>query len=82
MREKYGTVGIGMTELGARLEASKTLSDISGTVLKPNLKNATDDSSLVERLGHRVKIVKGSFRNIKVTTPEDLELARILVKRR
>ena len=45
-------------------------------------KNATDDSSLVEGLGHRVKIVKGSYRNIKITTPEDLELARILVKRR
>ena len=51
----------------------------SGTVLALNLKNATDDSSLVERLGHRVKIVKGSFRNIKITTHEDLELARIFV---
>lgn len=44
-------------------------------------RNATDDSSLVERLGHKVKIVKGSYRNIKITTPEDLELARILLRR-
>ncbi|UCD55497.1 MAG: 2-C-methyl-D-erythritol 4-phosphate cytidylyltransferase [Candidatus Omnitrophota bacterium] len=44
-------------------------------------RNATDDSSLVEKLGHRVKIVKGSFRNIKITTPEDLELAKIFVKK-
>ena len=45
-------------------------------------RNATDDSSLVERLGHKVKIVMGSHRNIKITTPEDLELAKILMGKR
>lgn len=40
----------------------------------------TDDSLLVERIGIRVKVVMGSERNIKVTTPYDLELARFLVK--
>ncbi|MEW5802413.1 MAG: 2-C-methyl-D-erythritol 4-phosphate cytidylyltransferase [bacterium] len=35
----------------------------------------TDDSSLVERLGHAVKMIPGSFRNIKITYPEDLDLA-------
>lgn len=45
-------------------------------------RNVTDDSSLVERLGHKVKILKGSFRNIKVTTREDLELAKILIKKK
>ena len=44
-------------------------------------RNATDDSSLVEKLGHKVKIVKGSYRNIKITTPEDLALARVLIKK-
>lgn len=34
----------------------------------------TDDSSLVERLGGKVGIVSGSYRNIKITTPEDLVL--------
>jgi 2-C-methyl-D-erythritol 4-phosphate cytidylyltransferase len=39
---------------------------------------ATDDASLVERLGQTVKIVKGSRRNIKITVKEDLDLARLL----
>jgi len=42
----------------------------------------TDDSMLVELLGKRVKMVKGSYRNIKITTPEDLKLAEILVRKR
>ncbi|MEJ5377964.1 MAG: 2-C-methyl-D-erythritol 4-phosphate cytidylyltransferase [bacterium] len=35
----------------------------------------TDDASLVERLGHKVKIVQGSYENIKVTTKADLKVA-------
>jgi 2-C-methyl-D-erythritol 4-phosphate cytidylyltransferase len=35
----------------------------------------TDDASLVERLGQPVAILAGSYRNIKITTPEDLILA-------
>lgn len=35
----------------------------------------TDDTSLVERLGAKVRIVPGSYENIKITTPEDLLLA-------
>jgi len=35
----------------------------------------TDDASLVERLGKPVRIINGSSRNIKITTPEDLRLA-------
>ncbi|OGW75859.1 MAG: 2-C-methyl-D-erythritol 4-phosphate cytidylyltransferase [Omnitrophica bacterium RBG_13_46_9] len=45
-------------------------------------RDATDDAALIERLGHRVKIVRGSDRNIKITTPEDLALARVLLNRR
>ncbi len=41
---------------------------------------ATDDSVLVERLGIPVKVIKGSEKNIKVTTPNDLELAEFLFK--
>ncbi len=33
---------------------------------------ATDEAGLVERLGHRIQVVKGSPNNIKVTTPADL----------
>ncbi len=35
----------------------------------------TDDASLVERTGGHVKIIRGDYRNIKITTPEDLVLA-------
>lgn len=35
----------------------------------------TDDASLVERNGGIIRIAKGSYRNIKITTPEDLVLA-------
>ncbi|KAF0221377.1 MAG: 2-C-methyl-D-erythritol 4-phosphate [Geobacteraceae bacterium] len=35
----------------------------------------TDDASLVERMGKDVRIVMGDYRNIKITTPEDLILA-------
>jgi len=41
---------------------------------------ATDDSMLVEKIGIRPKIVMGSYSNIKITTKEDLELAKILIK--
>ncbi|WP_117155654.1 2-C-methyl-D-erythritol 4-phosphate cytidylyltransferase [Paraliobacillus quinghaiensis] len=35
----------------------------------------TDDASLVERLGHPVEIVEGNYKNIKLTTPEDIKKA-------
>lgn len=40
---------------------------------------ATDDAALVERYGGRVVVVEGSPRNLKVTTPEDLRVARLLL---
>ncbi len=42
---------------------------------------ATDDAMMVERMGGRVKMVWGSYRNIKITTPEDINLARQLLTR-
>lgn len=39
----------------------------------------TDDASLVEALGGRIKILLGSDRNIKITTREDLKLAEVLL---
>ena len=38
--------------------------------------NASDEAGLVERLGHEVHVVHGSERNIKITKPADMELAR------
>jgi 2-C-methyl-D-erythritol 4-phosphate cytidylyltransferase len=42
---------------------------------------ATDDSMLVERIGVKPKIVMGSYSNIKITTKEDLELAKIIINK-
>jgi 2-C-methyl-D-erythritol 4-phosphate cytidylyltransferase len=40
----------------------------------------TDEASLVERSGHEVTVVMGSARNIKITTPADLELAEFYLR--
>jgi 2-C-methyl-D-erythritol 4-phosphate cytidylyltransferase len=40
----------------------------------------TDEASLVERSGHDVVVVMGSPRNIKITTPADLELAEFFME--
>lgn len=49
---------------------------------------ATDDAALVERIGGhagqagwRVKVIPGSYDNIKITTPEDLGIAEIIWRR-
>lgn len=41
----------------------------------------TDSASLVENIGKQVKIVKGEYNNIKITTPEDLILAATILER-
>ncbi|NMA37935.1 MAG: 2-C-methyl-D-erythritol 4-phosphate cytidylyltransferase, partial [Papillibacter sp.] len=40
----------------------------------------TDDCAAVEKLGVRVHLSEGSYRNIKITTPEDLIIAEALLK--
>ena len=43
----------------------------------------TDDAMVVEQmLGHPIKLVQGSYENIKITTPEDLEVAELFLNRR
>ena len=41
----------------------------------------TDDATAVECLGHKVQLYMGDYKNIKVTTADDLALARIIAKR-
>jgi 2-C-methyl-D-erythritol 4-phosphate cytidylyltransferase len=41
---------------------------------------ATDDSMLVEKLGVKVRAVLGSYNNIKITTPEDLLIAKVVCR--
>lgn len=48
-------------------------------IRKENLM-VTDDTMVIEKLGKRVYLYKGSYTNIKVTTPEDIEVAEIISK--
>jgi 2-C-methyl-D-erythritol 4-phosphate cytidylyltransferase len=42
--------------------------------------NASDEAGLVERIGHDVHVVLGSERNIKITKPADMDLARFYLE--
>ena len=43
--------------------------------------NASDEAGLIERLGHDVHVVLGAERNIKITKPADMDLARFYLQR-
>ena len=71
----------------ATLQAVQTPQVFDFDLLRGALKKAkedgatvTDDCSAVERLGMSVKIVEGDERNIKVTTPLDLAIAKLLLE--
>ncbi len=55
--------------------------DMINEVYRQATGDATDDASLVEQLGYKVKIYMGSYDNIKVTTPVDLALAELIWKK-
>ena len=42
--------------------------------------NVTDDASLFEMLNWKVKIIEGTYSNIKITSPMDLKIAKLFVK--
>ncbi|MDD2959201.1 MAG: 2-C-methyl-D-erythritol 4-phosphate cytidylyltransferase [Lachnospiraceae bacterium] len=45
--------------------------------------SVTDDAMAVEKYGNcQVKLVEGSYRNIKITTPEDMAIAEAFLKKR
>ncbi len=46
---------------------------------KSNRKNVTDDISLLDLNKVKCKIIKGSYRNIKITTPEDIYTAKTIL---
>lgn len=41
----------------------------------------TDDTTVVEHYGHKVYLYEGSYENIKITTPEDLDIAEKIVEK-
>ena len=47
---------------------------------KPAPVTAPDDAFLFEAMGYKVKVVEGSYLNIKITTPEDLVMAQALAQ--
>lgn len=50
-------------------------------LMEQEIIQVTDDAMVVEKmLNMNVKLVEGSYENIKITTPEDLKIAEILVK--
>ena len=57
-------------------------SEVLKKAYEGDMDGVTDDASLVERLGHEVKVFCGSHENIKVTTPEDMVLAEAILKSR
>ena len=72
----------------ASLQAVQTPQVFDFDLLRGALKKAaedaaavTDDCSAVERLGMAVKIVEGDERNLKVTTPMDLKIAEMLLRK-
>jgi 2-C-methyl-D-erythritol 4-phosphate cytidylyltransferase len=68
------------------LRAVQTPQAFAGDVLRRAhaevREDATDDASMVERLGLPVTVVEGNPTNIKVTAPADLEVARALLASR
>ncbi|MVN89579.1 2-C-methyl-D-erythritol 4-phosphate cytidylyltransferase [Mucilaginibacter aquatilis] len=46
----------------------------------PYHENFTDDASVAEHAGHTVHIVEGSYQNFKITFPEDIAIAELLLK--
>ena len=44
--------------------------------------DATDDAMMVEALGRQVSMFRGSYENLKVTTPEDLSVMEVVLRGR
>jgi 2-C-methyl-D-erythritol 4-phosphate cytidylyltransferase len=57
-------------------------SDVIQIAHLQDAEEATDDAALVERLGHTVKLYRGAYDNIKITTPDDLAIAEAILRKR
>jgi 2-C-methyl-D-erythritol 4-phosphate cytidylyltransferase len=44
--------------------------------------DVTDDATMVEQMGYKVKLYVGSYGNIKITTTEDLALAEVIARKK
>lgn len=73
----------------SKLFAIQTPQVFQADVIKAALQNAvdkqlspTDDCAAAELIGAKIHLTQGSEENIKITTPLDLELAKLILKRR
>jgi 2-C-methyl-D-erythritol 4-phosphate cytidylyltransferase len=55
--------------------------DLIVTAYRQAFGEVTDDAMLLERQGQPVRVYQGSYDNVKITTPEDLELAQVIARR-
>ena len=53
--------------------------DLLARVLNESQQDVTDEATLVEQYGGRVRVYRGAATNFKITTQEDMELARALI---
>jgi len=49
---------------------------------QPERTSFTDDASVVEKYGYKISLFEGSYKNIKITTPEDLPTAELFLKQK
>ena len=68
-------------------EAKEHKAIVVGVPVKDTYKDAfknkfygTDDAMLVERIGYKVKMLEGSYNNIKITTQEDLNIGSQILR--
>jgi len=57
-----------------------TFKDLKQAFTQNYSEEFTDDARVVESIGIKINLVEGSYKNIKITTPEDLLLAEILMR--
>ena len=61
---------------------SNTIKDAYNRLLKEDHEQSqfSDDASVAEFYGATINLIEGSYKNIKITTPEDLKIAEVLMK--
>ena len=59
-----------------------TVEILKNAYQQPYSDNFTDDASVVEQAGFNINLITGSRENLKITWPEDIEIAEVLLKKR
>lgn len=62
--------------------AYKVIRDAHESIRKKDMTKITDDAMVIEQeTGIKIKLAEGSYQNIKITTPEDLDIAEAFLKK-